>query len=105
MAVLTSQLAASSGEFAALAFRSLPRVRNFGEPTAGLPTANRQIELSDGAMILLTVSLGVDRSGQVHDGPFPPDYHVTIAWTQLGTVDDPVLQIAIQWLHAEPGCV
>ncbi|MGH2479614.1 MAG: S41 family peptidase, partial [Ktedonobacteraceae bacterium] len=67
VAVLTSRLTASSGEFTALAFWGLPRVRTFGEPTAGLPTANRRIELSDGAMIALTVSLGADRTGRVYE--------------------------------------
>lgn len=105
VAVLTSQLTASSGEFVALAFRGLPRVRSFGEPTTGVPTGNRGKTLSDGAMIALTTSLGADRTGQTYDGPLFPDHHIKIDWAQLGTGDDPVLQAALQWLHAEKGCL
>ncbi len=101
VAVLTSQLTASSGEFTALAFRGLPRARSFGEPTQGVPTANARQNLSDGAFILLTTALGADRTGRTYDSPLLPDYSCTINWTQLGTTDDHAFQAAIQWLMAE----
>jgi carboxyl-terminal processing protease len=105
VAVLTSRLTVSSGEFVALAFRGRPHTCSFGEPTGGRPTANDDKKLSDGAMILLTTHLGVDRSGQTHSGPLVPDYFVNVSWTQLNTVDDPVLREAVQWLHTEEGCI
>src|SRR5690606_26009803 len=40
---------ASSGEAVVVAFRGRPQSRTFGQPTAGLSTANRSIELADGA--------------------------------------------------------
>ncbi|GER86279.1 hypothetical protein KDW_04410 [Dictyobacter vulcani] len=103
VAVLTSQLTSSSGEFTALMFRGLPRTRSFGEPTQGVPTANEHKNLSDGAALILTTALGADRTGQTYDSPLIPDCPVKIDWTHLGTPDDPVLQAAVQWLQVEEG--
>lgn len=105
IAVLTGPLTSSSGEFTALAFRGRPRTRSFGEATQGVPTANDLKELCDGALIMLTTALGADRTGRVYDSPLPPDQHVTIDWTRIGTADDPVLQAAIEWLCREEGCL
>lgn len=104
VAVLTSQLTSSSGEFAALAFRQRPHTRSFGEPTSGVPTGNEIKELSDGAWILLTTCLGADRTGQTYESPLLPDQEVKIDWTRLGTIDDPVLQAAVRWLHTKECC-
>lgn len=100
VAVLTSQLTSSSGEFTALAFRGHPHTYSIGEPTQGVPTANGHQRLSDGALIVLTTAFGVDRLGQVYDSSLSPDYFIRTDWTQLGTANDPVLQAAIQWLHS-----
>lgn len=101
VAVLIGPMTASSGEFVALAFRGRPRTRSFGEPTYGLPTSNYSKELSDGAVVALTTSLGVDRTGQTFDSPIPPDHLIKTDWTRLGTQDDPVLQVALEWLEIE----
>jgi carboxyl-terminal processing protease len=98
VAVLTSPLTSSAGEFVALSFRGRPQTRSFGEPTCGVPTANDNKRLHDGAMIVLTTHLGVDRTGQTYESPLLPDHHVTIDWTELGTANDPLLQAAVQWL-------
>ncbi len=105
VAVLTSQLTSSSGEFVALAFRQRPQTRSFGEPTSGIPTGNEPKELSDGAWILLTTCLGADRTGQTYASSLIPDQEINIDWTRLGTVDDPVLQAAVQWLRAGEACL
>jgi C-terminal processing protease CtpA/Prc len=104
VAVLTSQITTSSGEFAALLFRGRPHTRSFGEPTYGVPTANDDKELSDGALILLTTALGADRTGHTYDAPLIPDQHIPIQWTHLGTTHDPVLQAAAQWLLTAHPC-
>jgi C-terminal processing protease CtpA/Prc len=104
VAVLTSPLTSSAGEFVALAFRGRPRTRSFGEPTGGVPTANDGKVLRDGAVIALTTYLGADRAGRTYDGPLLPDHPVTIDWSEVGTDNDPVLQAAIAWLLAEEGC-
>ncbi|HLG65477.1 MAG TPA: S41 family peptidase [Ktedonosporobacter sp.] len=105
VAVLTSsQSTGSSGEFVVLAFRGRPRTRSFGEPTYGVPTGNDLKELSDGAKIFLTSYWGADRTGNVFNGPIPPDHYVKVDWPHFGEKDDPVLQAALQWLWDEESC-
>jgi C-terminal processing protease CtpA/Prc len=103
VAVLTSYVTASAGEFVVLAFRGRPRTRSFGEATRGAPTGNEGKVMSDGAAITLTTVLGGDRTGQAYDSPLIPDQLVQTDWGRLGTDDDPVLQMALQWLQAEMG--
>lgn len=97
-AVLTSRLTCSSGEFTALAFRGRPQTRSFGEPTAGLPTANRGKTLCDGAQLFLTVAYGADRTGRIYECPIMPDQPVASDWTLFQTEHDPVLLSAIAWI-------
>jgi carboxyl-terminal processing protease len=103
VAVLVSRLTSSSGELTALAFAGRPGARSFGEPTAGVPTANDATELPDGAMVCVTIALGADRTGRTYDGPIVPDQPVAAGWTRYGSAGDPVLQTAIAWLRAELG--
>lgn len=69
IAVLTSRLTCSAGEFTTLAFTGHPQTRSFGEPTVGLHTANT--------------------SKKLRDGPVVSD------WTLFQTEDDPVVSAAI----------
>lgn len=101
LAVLTSRLTCSSGEFTALAFRGHPHARSFGEPTAGLPTGNQYKILSDGAQLFLTVALGADRTGRSYNSPIVPDELVTSDWTQWQTERDPILHVAGDWCKAQ----
>lgn len=63
IAVLISSFTGSSGEAVAVAFHGQEGVRFFGQPTAGLTTSNEPVELSDGALIALTMSNFTDRLG------------------------------------------
>ena len=105
VAVLTSPLTGSAGEFVAMGFCGRPQTRSFGERTAGVPTGNDSKFLSDGAVIALTAYLGVDRTGRVYDSSLLPDHPVQIDWSILGTDDDPVIQAAMQWLSIDEGCL
>jgi len=104
VAVLTSPLTASAGEAVVVAFRGRPNTRSFGEPTAGIPTANGSKVMSDGAVIVLTEAFDADRTGHVYDSAIAPDQPVSPNWTLLGTPQDSVLQAAITWLQNQPGC-
>jgi carboxyl-terminal processing protease len=104
VAVLTSRLTASSGELTLLAFLGRPETRTFGEPSAGVPTANSGRQLSDGAVINLTTALGADRTGTTYDAKIPPDEPVAIDWRALGSPEDPVLRAALAWLRSRPAC-
>ena len=72
VAVLTDEKTASSGEVLAVSFRGRPRTRSFGTPTAGYSTTNSTLFLSDGAMLMLTVSVYGDRDKQAYGGKLDP---------------------------------
>jgi len=95
IAVITDHVTASSAEFMVLAFRGRPDSRSFGEKTAGVPTANDQFRLPDGAIIRLTIAVGEDRDGHLYEGPITPDEEVAPADT---------LAAAGRWLRDTPQC-
>lgn len=74
VAVLYDGLTASSGEAVATVFRGLEGVRAFGTPTAGYSSANSGIKLPDGALLVLTQGVYVDRAGvNLNEEPIQPD--------------------------------
>jgi hypothetical protein len=96
LAVLQSGSTASSGEGVVMALRGRPGVQTFGQPTAGLPTGNVTFWFSDGSAVNLTVAVGVDYGGVVHETAIPPD---------VAVADDvDAAEIARQWLAEQPAC-
>jgi carboxyl-terminal processing protease len=71
--VLTGNNTASAGEIVALAFKGMQNVYLYGEPTAGLTTANATYSLSDGSLLVLTVCKEADRFGKICEGRILPD--------------------------------
>jgi carboxyl-terminal processing protease len=103
VAVLTGPRTGSSGEFVTIAFRGRPRARSFGLPTAGLSTSNDMFPLPDGSTIVLTTSVGADRTGKRYGGKIEPDEAVgpgTLVWPG----DDATLAAAVRWLKQSSGC-
>lgn len=99
VAVLTGRFTASSGEAIVVAFRGRPNTRSFGEATRGVSTSNQNFPLSDGAMILLTVAIFADRTGQKYGDSIVPDEVVNAQSSE----DDGVLDAAVKWLHQSTG--
>ena len=91
VAVLTDRGVGSSGEAVAVAFRARPGTRSFGSPTCGLSTANQTFTLSDGSLLLLTVSVMADRTLTPYGESLVPDESVS--------GDAEVVQSAIAWLR------
>lgn len=91
-AVLIDQLVASSGEAVAVAFKQRPCTRFFGSSTCGASTANRTFQMSDGALLALTVSVMADRTDRSYGGPLQPDEVITDMSV--------VLPRAVAWLRA-----
>lgn len=94
VAVLTGPKTGSSGEVTTIAFRGKPSARSFGAPTAGYSTTNTSINMSDGAMLLLTISIYGDRNKTAYGETVQPDVVVE-------NVDgkDAALEAAITWLR------
>jgi carboxyl-terminal processing protease len=105
--VLTGPTTASSAEFVAIAFHARACTTSIGSPTKGVPTANQEYRLTDGATLTLTVALESDRTGHVYpDAPIRPDIQTGTAnsfatWTH----SDPAIQAATQWLTLHRNCL
>jgi carboxyl-terminal processing protease len=94
VAVLLGPRTASAGEMIAIGFVGRPNTRSFGQPTAGLTTANAAYPLSDGAVLAVTSAYVEDRQGRRYAGPMIPDESVP---------PDGAEQAALAWLAAQ-GC-
>lgn len=75
VAVLQDERTASSGEVVLAAFRGLDHVATFGTPSAGYTSANTPYRLYDGAQLVVTESIYVDRDGTpLDEQPLPADH-------------------------------
>jgi carboxyl-terminal processing protease len=91
VAVLSDNGIASSGEATVIAFRGRPDTRSFGTPTCGLSTANEIVTMSDGALLILTVSVMADRTRRTYGDSITPD--------EIVTDPDQAVQRALAWLQ------
>lgn len=89
VAVLLDNGVMSSGEATAIAFVGRENTRSFGSPTCGASTGNVTNELSDGSVLILTVSYMADRNQKVYGIPVEPDEVVE---------PEEVVQRAVEWL-------
>lgn len=96
VAVLIGPWTMSSGEIVAAALAKCPRVRTFGEATAGLATATEPVSLPDGSTLILATESVFDARGKPIAGAIAPDHVVT--WVDWPTSDDQAVQAARQWL-------
>lgn len=96
VAILTNSRTMSSGEVTTVAFRGRPNTRSFGQPTGGYSTTNANFYLSDGAMILLTISVYGDRDKTPYGEKIKPDVVV-----EPKEGEDAALAAAIRWLQQE----
>lgn len=105
VAVLFNRSTASSGEAVAIAFRGRPNTRSFGEDTASLTTNNEPFELSDGAMMMLTIAVFADRTGEAfgYNIRVNPDRYVRSGVENLSKREY-TLQVAARWLLEQDTC-
>jgi peptidase S41-like protein len=93
VAVLIGPHTASAGEFTAMSFEGRPNTRFFGSPSAGFVTANSPVPLSDGAVLVMTNSWGLDRTGKKYVDRIEPDEETGVG----GALDS-----AVKWLSSQP---
>ena len=96
--VLTGRNTSSAGEILALAFKGLNNVYLYGEPTAGLTTANASYPLSDGSLLVLTVCKEADRTGTIIEGKINPDELIT---PSAAKGDDTIKTAAVMFLQIQ----
>ena len=98
VAVLIDRSTGSSGEAIAIAFRGRSNTRFFGEHTQGSSSANQTFDLSDGALMWLTVGIDADRNGNQYLDGLAPDEAFPAATQAMEPSSDPVVQAALGWL-------
>jgi carboxyl-terminal processing protease len=96
IAVLVGPRTGSSGEATATAFHGRPDTRFFGQPTAGLTTSNEPVALSDGALLILTMSVFTDRNGVSYGQDISIEPDVLVDGDPTGEATD--------WLLGRPAC-
>lgn len=106
IAVLTTELTASGGEFTAIALlkRSGAATRIFGEHTRGFTTVLNGFWLYDDAYLSIATSVITDRTGNTYLTGIEPDEKASTDFSVFGTDDDPVFQAATKWLSNQPAC-
>jgi C-terminal processing protease CtpA/Prc len=98
--VLTGKRTVSAGEIIALAFKGKDQVCLYGQPTAGLTTANATYSLSDHSMLVLTVCQEADHNGKICSGSILPDKYITPSSDDL-SLTDPARNAAVDWLRTQ----
>lgn len=102
VAVLLDDGVASSGEGLALSLSGRPNTRSFGAPTFGISTSNEGFDLSDGATLVITTGVMVDRGGKDHPSGVAPDEAIDPHLAADGS--DPALTRAAAWVAQHRSC-
>ena len=104
VAVLIDNATGSSAEALAIAFRTRPNTRFFGEATSGYSSINRGSALPDGANMVITIGAMTDRHGRVYGVPIEPDEVVDMPQAWWPSPRDAVARAATAWLGQQPAC-
>ena len=96
IAVLIDSMTASSGELTAIAFKTLPNVQFFGQPSAGFTTSNQTYRLSDGSYLFLAAAYMADRNKKKYIPNILPD---VVCPVQTEDKIDHTLETAKKWLQ------
>ena len=95
IAVLIGPRSASAAEGLLTLLLGEPRVRTFGQPTAGLTTGNGMVLMPDDAALNLASSYLATRNKTMFTGPIDP--HVLVE--EEDGEEDAVLERALQWIR------
>jgi carboxyl-terminal processing protease len=108
VAVLQDEATGSSGEAVLVAFRGQPQTKTFGLHSAGAPSGNTLVYLSDGAELLVTEARDADRTGHVYPNLVPIEPDTLIARTTHlppGQPWHPTAPTAVKdWLATQRPC-
>ncbi len=104
ISVLIGPNTMSSGEALAMAFRGKPNVTLIGHETAGLTTGKTFYELSDGALIFLTVTIDVDPTGKAYGGKIIPDILLDGSGIGASVERETIPEDVLDWLQQNVEC-
>ena len=101
IAVLIDGEIDSSGEAIAIAFRGMRPTRFFGEHTMGVSINNTNFLLPDGANMILTIGVQVDRKGIEHQDGVEPDVITPSPKETVPPAQDETVKGAERWLYSQ----
>ncbi len=97
VAVLVNSHTASAAERTAICLKGLANSKFFGEKTAGLTTATKAINLSDGALLYILNSVTMDMTGKIYSSEIIPHFLIDEDFLFKNS-SDIVLEAAIKWI-------
>jgi carboxyl-terminal processing protease len=97
IAVLISQITASSGEIMATTFKGRANTIFIGEKTYGLPTLNIEFNLGNGYYLGLSASFIADRKGKVYPHYLSPDLEIINGDDFADLNRDVKVKAAMEW--------
>ncbi|MBS1544020.1 MAG: S41 family peptidase [Bacteroidetes bacterium] len=99
--VLISQVTASSGEAAAIAFKGREKTLFLGESTSGYITALNNYQLSTHGMLLVAEAYMCDRNGHCYTTKLTPDIVITHGDHFIDLEKDEKVTKALSWLKQQ----
>lgn len=103
IAVLVDRKTTNSAEGIAVALRGRPLTRFFGEQIS-ITSAVQRFPLSDGAVLVLTVGVYIDRVGGEYPEGLSPDETIPITGRNPRAAEDAVIHAALGWIGEQADC-
>jgi carboxyl-terminal processing protease len=101
IAVLISQITASSGETTAIALKGRSNTKFFGEITSGFVTANKMYFLDQFSTLLVANSYEADRNHHIYKDFVKPDVTIIEGDNFLYLKNDTKIKAALKWLSEQ----
>ena len=104
IAVLIDRKTTNSAEAIAVTLRGRPLTRFFGEPIS-ITSAIQRFPLSDGANLVLTIGVYVDRAGGEYPEGLNPDELIPLSGRNPRAGEDAVIHAALGWIGEQSECI
>ena len=103
LAVLIDRKTTNSAGAFAITMRGRPLTRFFGEQLSNT-SATERFELNDGASLVLTIGVYVDRAGSEYPEGLNPDEAIPLSGRNPRAAEDPVIHAALGWIGEQSDC-
>jgi len=104
LAVLVDRKTTNSAGAFAVTLRGRPMTRFFGEQISNI-SATEKFALSDGANLVLTIGLYVDRAGSDYPEGLTPEEVIPLSGRNPGAGEDAVIHAALGWIGEQSDCI
>ena len=104
LAVLVDRKTTNSASTFAITLRGRPMTRFFGEQISNV-SATDKFALSDGASLVLTIGMYVDRAGSEYPEGLTPEEVISLTGRNPRAGEDSVIHAALGWIGEQSDCV